>query len=196
MKVNKNDIASDATTTKLLEIARKHFSQNGYDNSSLEAIAKEANQTRGAVYHHYKNKKGLFLAVLGQVQHEVGAYVEKEAMKSEDVWEQLVLGCMGFIEAATLESNKRILLIDSLNVVEWDEWRKMDHENSVSLLKEQLQLIEEEGELVALDVTVMAHLISGALNELSLHLAESKTMNAHNTREYVVCLLKGFRREG
>lgn len=196
MKVNKNDIASAATTTKLLEIARKHFSQYGYDNSSLEAIAKEANQTRGAVYHHYKNKKGLFLAVLGQVQREVGAHVENEAMKSEDVWEQLVLGCMGFIEAATLESNKRILLIDSLNVVEWDEWRKMDHENSVSLLKEQLQLIEEVGELVALDVTVMAHLISGALNELSLHLAESKAMNAHNTRDYVVCLLKGFRRDG
>lgn len=196
MKENKNDLASIATTNKLIAIARKHFSLYGYEKTSLEAVVKEANMTRGALYHHFKNKKSLFLAVLNQVQYEVGENVEKEAMKSEDVWEQLILGCIGFVESATLESNKRILLIDSLNIVEWEEWRKMDNENSVSLLKEQLLTVKETGELVDLDVNLIAHMVSGALNDLSLHLAESTTPDRAQMYKYIFHLLKGFKKNG
>ena len=192
-KENKNNLASIATTSNLIKIARKHFSTYGFEKTSLEAIVKEVNMTRGALYHHFKNKKELFLAVLSQVQNEVGENVEKEAMTSKDVWEQLILGCIGFVEAATLESNKRILLIDSLNVVEWEDWRKMDDENSVTLLKEQLEDVKESGVLVNLDTTLIAHMISGALNDLSLHLAESEMINKEEMYEYINHLLKGFK---
>jgi AcrR family transcriptional regulator len=193
MKENKNNLASIATTNNLIKIARRHFSTYGFEKTSLEAIVKEVNMTRGALYHHFKNKKELFLAVLSQVQNEVGENVEKEAMTSEDEWEQLILGCIGFVEAATLESNKRILLIDSLNVVEWEDWRKMDDENSVTLLKEQLEVVKESGVLVDLDTTLIAHMISGALNDLSLHLAESKMIRKKEMYEYINHLLKGFK---
>lgn len=192
-KENKNNLASIATTNNLIKIARRHFSTYGFEKTSLEAIVKEVNMTRGALYHHFKNKKELFLAVLSQVQNEVGENVEKEAMTSEDVWEQLILGCIGFVEAATLESNKRILLIDSLNVVEWEDWRKMDDENSVTLLKEQLEVVKDSGVLVDLDTTLIAHMISGALNDLSLHLAESKMIRKKEMYEYINHLLKGFK---
>ncbi|MDQ0362057.1 TetR/AcrR family transcriptional regulator [Breznakia pachnodae] len=192
-KENKNNLASIATTNNLIKIARRHFSTYGFEKTSLEAIVKEVNMTRGALYHHFKNKKELFLAVLSQVQNEVGENVEKEAMTSEDVWEQLILGCIGFVEAATLESNKRILLIDSLNVVEWEDWRKMDNENSVTLLKEQLEVVKESGVLVDLDTTLIAHMISGALNDLSLHLAEIKMIRKKEMYEYINHLLKGLK---
>lgn len=195
MKENKNNLASIATTNNLIEIARRHFSIYGFEKTSLEAIVKEVNMTRGALYHHFKNKKDLFLAVLSQVQNEVGENVEKEAMTSEDVWEQLILGCIGFVEAATLESNKRILLIDSLNVVEWEDWRKMDDENSVTLLKEQLEVVKESGVLVDLNTTMIAHMISGALNDLSLHLAESEMISKEEMYDYISHLLDGFKEE-
>ena len=196
MTTNKNDIATAITRKNLISIARNHFSIYGYDKTSLEAIVKEAGMTRGAVYHHFKNKKTLFLAVLSQVQTEVGENVERQALTSDDVWEQLTLGCIGFVESATLESNKRILLIDSLNVVDWDEWRKLDNENSVILLIEQLEVIRDTGELVNLDLKLIAHLISGALNELSLYLAESNERNNVQVYDYVYHLLKGFKHNG
>lgn len=194
MVVNKNTITSENTTKNLIAIARNHFSQYGYEKTSLEAIVKEAGMTRGAVYHHFKNKTSLFLAVLEQVQDEVGQKVEEKAMTSEDVWEQLILGSIGFIEAATLESNKRILLVDAVNVVDWQEWRQMDKENSVSLLIEQLQTVKTAGKLVDLDIVLIAHLISGALNDLSLYLAENNTINSIQIRPYVSHLLKGFKK--
>lgn len=195
MKKNKNDLISLETRKKLITIARRHFSTYGYDKTSLEAVVKEANMTRGAIYHHFKNKKSLFLAVLNQVQTEVGENVEKEAMKSEDVWEQLIFGCVGFVESATMKSNKRILLIDSLNVVEWDEWRKMDNENSVSLLKEQLEIVKDKDKLVDLDIDLIVHMISGALNDLSLYLADIETLSKSQIYKSISHLLKGFEKD-
>ncbi|MBL1225275.1 TetR/AcrR family transcriptional regulator [Enterococcus sp. BWR-S5] len=196
MPKNKKELASIKTTQNLIAIARKHFSKYGYAKTSLEAIVEELAITRGALYHHFKGKKELFLAVLNQVQTEVGANVEKEAMTSEDIWEQLTLGCVGFVEAATLEANRRILLIDAPNVIDWTEWRKIDNENSVALLEEQLLVIQEKGELVALDTRLMAHLISGALNDLSLYQAESDSLTKDAIQDAITYLLKGFRVNG
>ncbi|NLB90307.1 MAG: hypothetical protein GX786_03700 [Clostridiales bacterium] len=116
-------------------------------------------------------------------------------MKSEDVWEQLTLGCVGFVESAIMESNKRILLIDSLNVVEWDEWRKMDNENSVSLLKEQLVTVNDNDRLVDLDINLIAHMISGALNDSSLYFADIETLIKTQIDKSVSHLLKGFKKD-
>lgn len=196
MTKNKKELASIKTTQSLIETARKHFSSYGFAKTSLEAIVEELDITRGALYHHFKGKKALFLAVLNQVQSEVGANVEKEAMTSEDIWEQLVLGCVGFVEAATLESNRRILLIDAPNVIDWTEWRKIDNENSVALLEEQLSDIQRAGELIDLDIRVIAHMISGALNDLSLYQAEGEALDKQTIHDSITYLLKGFRKNG
>lgn len=57
MTKNKKELATINTTKNFISIARHHFTTYGYENASLEAITKEANMTRGAVYHHFKNKK-------------------------------------------------------------------------------------------------------------------------------------------
>lgn len=196
MTKNKKELATINTTKNLLTIARNHFSTYGYEKTSLEAIAKEANVTRGAVYHHYKNKKNLFKAVLALVQHEVGLNVEQEAMTSDDVWEQLILGCVGFVEAATKDANKRILLIEAPNILEWTEWKKTDNENSVLLLEEQLLIAKENGLLIEFDLHMIAHMISGALNDLSIYMAESNQIEKQQIYGAVFHLVKGFRKDG
>lgn len=69
-----------------MKIAQQHFTDYGYAKVTLGEIAKEANVTRGAVYHHFKNKKGLFLAVFEEIQKEMGEYVETATAKSNDSW--------------------------------------------------------------------------------------------------------------
>jgi len=195
MITNKNELASIRTTRNLINTARRHFSSYGYADTSLEAIVEEMNMTRGAIYHHYKNKKALFLAVLDQVQTEVGEHVEREAMTSDDIWEQLILGCVGFVEAATLDTNRRILLIDAPTVIEWEEWRRIDNENSVALLEEQLLTIKAGGQLINMEVSLLSHMISGALNDLSLYLAETKVLDRHSIYQAIAHLVKGFRKD-
>ena len=57
---NKKKIVSAQTKNTLINIAKKYFIEYGFAHASLEAIVKEANMTRGAVYHHLKIKKTYF----------------------------------------------------------------------------------------------------------------------------------------
>lgn len=122
---NKKKIISAQTKNTLINIAKKCFTEYGFAHTSLEMIVKEANMTRGALYHHFKNKKDLFLAILEQIQIDTGKYIEEKASLSNDLWEQLILGCITFIEFATLNENSRILLIDAPNIIDWTEWKKI-----------------------------------------------------------------------
>lgn len=57
MNKNKKELASINTTKNLIAIARNHFSTYGYEKTSLEAIAEEANMTRGQYITILKIKK-------------------------------------------------------------------------------------------------------------------------------------------
>jgi AcrR family transcriptional regulator len=49
---------------RLLDAALAELRERGYEGSSLEAIARRAGLTRGAVYWNFHSKLGLFLALL------------------------------------------------------------------------------------------------------------------------------------
>lgn len=192
----KKEEAAQKTTSALLIIARKHFTQYGYAQVSLEKIAEEGHVTRGAVYHHFKSKQGLFLAVLDLVQKDVAIQTEQEAVKSSDPWQQLILGCLGFIKGANTEDCRRILLVDAPAVIGWDAWRKSDLEHAANVLQKHINELKDQDYLEAsVDTELMSRSISGALNELALNYsaneAEESTQAIHTT---IVRLVAGFRK--
>jgi AcrR family transcriptional regulator len=67
---------SARSRSALLESAARGLSRYGYANLSLEDVAREAGYTRGALYHQFKDKEDLALAVIEWVYrnwlHEVG----------------------------------------------------------------------------------------------------------------------------
>ncbi len=62
---------TEATIDALLSAGRRQFGSRGYDAVSLEEIGAEARVTTGAVYHHFKGKKGLFLGVAEAVERDL-----------------------------------------------------------------------------------------------------------------------------
>ena len=67
----------------LLESAARGLSRYGYGNLVLEQVASEAGYTRGALYHQFKDKEELALAVIDWVdetwRQEVGPRVDRES---------------------------------------------------------------------------------------------------------------------
>jgi AcrR family transcriptional regulator len=55
----------ERTRAKLLEAARQLVREEGYEHTTLEAVAKRAGMTTGAIYGNFKNREELFVA-LGQ----------------------------------------------------------------------------------------------------------------------------------
>ncbi|GAA0359287.1 TetR/AcrR family transcriptional regulator [Bacillus horti] len=184
------------TIRKLIEIGRTHFTEKGFATASLEEIVQEAAMTRGALYHHFGSKKGLFQVVIEHIQSEVAEQVEVQAAQSgEDMWEQLLSGCRAFITTAVEPRNRRILLIDGPAVLGWEEWRKMDERNSMRLLRGQLEEMQQKGYLKEVPLVAMTHALSGALNEMSLWLAQLPDYERGLEEALTILnhLLKGFK---
>ncbi|TGG94935.1 TetR/AcrR family transcriptional regulator [Natronospirillum operosum] len=162
---------SEATTGRLLAVAREHFTRDGYAAAATERIVAEAGVTRGALYHHFGNKLGLYRGVLEQVHAEVGQRVEAAAMTEQDPWQALQAGCRAFLEVAADADVQRIMLLDAPAVLGWAEWRAMDARHSMRHLQEQLELLAQEGYLHPLDTEALAYMLSGAMNEATLWIA-------------------------
>jgi AcrR family transcriptional regulator len=73
---------SARTRSALLESAARGLSRYGYGNLVLEQVAREAGYTRGALYHQFKDKEDLALAVVAWVDQtwwrEVGELAEHQ----------------------------------------------------------------------------------------------------------------------
>lgn len=74
---------SARSRSALLESAARGLSRYGYGNLILERVASDAGYTRGALYHQFKDKEELALAVIDWVdetwRREVGPLVEQES---------------------------------------------------------------------------------------------------------------------
>jgi len=60
-KVSPEQLA--ATRRKVLEGARAAFARHGYEGATVKVLEAETGLSRGAIFHHFKDKDALFLAL-------------------------------------------------------------------------------------------------------------------------------------
>ena len=164
---------TEATTARLIEIASDVFTRDGYAHAATEAIVAQAGVTRGALYHHFNNKEGLFRAVLEHVQKQVGQRVEESVVGLTDPWEALLTGSRAFLQASLDPQVQRVMLTDAPAVLGWSDWRALDKQYSMRALGEALAELAQAGELLPMPIEAMTHLLSGAMNEAALWIAQA-----------------------
>lgn len=164
---------SDALAGALREAARRRFAQDGYAAVALDDVAADAGVTRGAVYHHFGSKEGLFRAVLQAAHQEVGEVVAAAADAHDDPWEGLIVGCEAFLRAALDDRVRRILLVDGPAVVGLTAWREADAASSARHLAEAVGDLRAQGLLAPAAGPALVPMISGTLNEAALWAAEA-----------------------
>ncbi len=161
---------SDATAARILRVGLEAFTERGVAAVTLEEVATAAGVTRGAVYHHYASKKGLFEAALRAAQEQVAEQVAQAAAGAEDPWSALEAGCRAFLEASTGSDLQRVMLVDGPSVLGWDAWRRHDDATSGALLREALDELTRVG-AVSVPPGAASALLSGAMNEAALWVA-------------------------
>lgn len=165
--------AADAarTSRQVLDAATLLFGERGFADVSLDDVAQSAGVTRGAVYHHYGSKAGIFSAVAAGLQARVAEAVVAAAEGAGAApIDQLRAGSHAFLDAITEGHCVRVLLVDAPAVIGWQEWRRLDAENSAAHLREAL---EDTGVAQGtLDATTAQ--LSGAMNEAALWIAQQE----------------------
>lgn len=168
----------EATTAALVTEARLRFAREGYAAVRLVEVVAALGMTKGALYHHFGGKIELFRAVVQEVQQEVADRVAAAAEACTDPWDELVAGCEAFLASHSDPEVQRIMLIDAPAVLGWHEWRAMDEDSSGRLLAEVLNALIASGDITPQPVEPLTRLLSGAMNEAAIWLAETSSPTA------------------
>lgn len=80
----KTKAEAEATREQLLDAAEEVFLENGVAATTLEAIARRASLTRGAVYWHFRDKADLFQAMVSRVRPPLSELVEQLEAEGDD----------------------------------------------------------------------------------------------------------------
>ena len=164
---------SETTRSALVSVARDLFARKGYAGVGTEEIVQQAGVTRGALYHHFRGKEDLLRAVLHELARELAEASATAALEQADQWKQILAATDAFLDACTDPAIQRIMMTDAPSVLGWDEWREIDAQYGLGLVKASLENAMETGLIERQPVDPLAHLIVGALDEAAMYIARA-----------------------
>ena len=158
----------EQTRLDLIEAGRELFVERGFFNTSIgDLVTKSGVGTRGAFYHHFKDKAELFRAVFEDVENDLTLRSIAAPPPGADPWERLTSGLHGFLEAAQEPAVQRVMLIDGPVVLGWRTLREIQEGNSIALINDMVREAITEGIIDDQPVGELTHMIVAALEEAS-----------------------------
>jgi AcrR family transcriptional regulator len=189
---------SEATRAQLVGVATRLFAERGYAGVGTEEIVREAGVTRGALYHHFADKRELFRAVHEGVEAAVVRGIVAGVAGIDDPWDLMIAGVRAYLDACTEPTVMQITLVDAPSVLGWKEWREIDARHGLGLVAAGLRAAMDAGVLRRRPVEPLAHLLLAAMAEAGLMVATAPDTGA--ARDAVegplLALLEGLRSPG
>jgi AcrR family transcriptional regulator len=166
---------SEATRAKLINAARVLFTRRGYSAVGTEEIVKLARVTRGALYHHFEDKRDLFRAVHERVEGELTETIAAQlaAAGKQDPVEVLIGGVRTYLDACADPQVQRITLIDAPAVLGWGEWRRIEEKYGLGLVIAALEMGMEAGRLRRGPARPLAHVLLAGMGEAGMVIANA-----------------------
>jgi len=157
---------TDATRHALLDAARALFVAHGYGDTATPALVAAAGITRGALYHHFADKRDLFRQVLLRESQAVAADIRAAAPDALAPHDALLAGGDAYLAAMAVPGRTRLLLIEGPAVLGLGECLAMDESNAAATLREGLA----EAGIASDDVPLqaLAGLLSAAFDRAAL----------------------------
>jgi AcrR family transcriptional regulator len=162
-----------STRRALLDAARSLFAEKGYHGAAAEEIVGRAGLTRGALYHHFEDKKDLFRVVVDEMEGEIDEEIEAAERAQSGLPEAVMAGYRAFLDAVLDPEMRRTFFLEGPSVLGW-EWREIDARHAVGKIEEGLESLIAESFMEPQPVRPLARLINGALLEAAFFVAASE----------------------
>ncbi|AGW88558.1 TetR family transcriptional regulator [Ralstonia pickettii DTP0602] len=178
---------TEATRQALLDAARTLFVSRGYGETSTPDVCAAAGITRGALYHHFADKRDLFRHVLAEEAAAVAADIEAATPDGQDPAEALIAGAQAYLDAMTVPGRTRLLLVEGPAALGLRETLALDEANAARTLREGLDTagVGQRGDMA---VRALAPLLSAAFDRAALEIEAGA--DAARVREAMLWLLR------
>ncbi|RHZ96794.1 TetR/AcrR family transcriptional regulator [Cereibacter sphaeroides] len=160
----------DETRRKLVASARAAFAEKGFAGTSMDDLTAAVGLTRGALYHNFGDKTGLFAAVVDQIDAEMASRARGKADAEATVWEALLAEGSAYIEMALDPEVQRIVLRDGPAVL-GDPAQWPSQNRCLDATRTALADLKAAGVLRPVDVEAASRLLNGAALNAALWVA-------------------------
>lgn len=168
---------TEATTGALVAAARQLFAADGYEATSLAAVADRAQVTKGAFYHHFDGKRQLFEAVLTREIDRLASTLIDTYRSCDDPWQAFRASCEAFLGDCLDPGVQRIMLLDALTALGWERTRRLEAP-LLDLMEVAIASAVEAGSIAPRPAKPLAHFLFGALCETAMTVARSDDHSA------------------
>lgn len=196
MKVNETPSArrtqaerTAATRGRLLAAGRELFAVQGYAAVSTQAIVDGAGVTRGALYHQFGDKAGLFAAVYEEVEAGIVASIlgRIASLRPATQLDAMRVGARLFLEECSAPDVQRIVLIDAPSVLGWERWREVGMRYGLGVVEAMLTQAVADGAIPQQPTRSTAHVLLGALDEAALYVSRAADAESALAEMVAVC---------
>ncbi len=181
------------TRAKLLAAGRKAFAEVGYADASMDDFTAACGLTRGALYHHFGDKKGLLMAVIAEIDAEMSARLATIAAQQPTRWEAFVEENVNYIKMALVPEIQRVVLRDGPAVL-GDPCNWPSALNCFNSIASSIARLQEEGVVREVDPQAAARLVTGATTYAAQWIANSDDPQETSKKAVtaVKAMLEGF----
>jgi len=169
-----NAIRHARTQAALLQAGCELFARDGFAAARTSEIVARTGLTRGALYHHFPDKLALFAAVLEDVAARLAERIDAAAEGSPSARAELWAGCEEWLVAMAEPTLHRLYLVEGPAALGLPRWREIDAKHGGRSLREGIAATLAERGDDRPDVEAFTALLSGALNEAALWVAEAE----------------------
>lgn len=164
---------AQATRQALLTAARQLFTEKGFAATPTEEIINRAGASRGALYHHFRDKTDLFRAVFEEIEQELSDHIATAASRGRTPIGQIRRGIDAFLDRCLDRDVQRIALLDAPSVLGWDQWQEIDERYAYGLVTTGLQAAMDAGHMRQQPLEPLARVVMGALTQAGMALARA-----------------------
>ncbi|MFE6856100.1 TetR/AcrR family transcriptional regulator [Streptomyces sp. NPDC057674] len=167
------DTYAENTRRVLLETGLRLFTERDFSAVPAEELVREAGLTRGALYHHFNGKPGLFEAVFEEQEQRAALRISSAIASLTDPIERADRAVHAVLDVCTDPVYRHIVLQQGPIALGWPRWRELDQQHLGGVLLGIVEAALEAGRMRPHPAALIAGAFYGALVELAFMIAES-----------------------
>jgi AcrR family transcriptional regulator len=175
----------------LIAAARDLFVEKGFAATGTPELVARAGLTRGALYHHFGDKRGLFAAVLEAENEAVAAAIDAAAPAGQaGPLAALEAGAVAYLRAMAAPGRARLLLVEGPAVLGPEALHESDARHGLRTLRDGLASAMAAGAMPTLPLDALTDVLGAAFDGAAQALLHGRPEG--EVRAVVLALIGGL----
>jgi AcrR family transcriptional regulator len=196
VKTGRREMYAALTRAAVLDAARELFVRDGFHATSVEDIARVSQSSKGAVYHHFRDKQEIFAEVFTAIQAEVMTTAVQAMTDGQTPWQRIEAGTRAFLRGYVATDAARAMLRQVMGVLGWERVREIDEAMALPLVRTMIEETIRSGDVdEAIPIDATASLLYSLYCNAVLHIAASNQPDttALEVERVIFAMLAGLR---